>query len=99
MPKTEVTKNPLDPNVLLELRGVIEASQLGGRIQRGVSWPEALDEAVNRYLSAVPNLTRSGLVQRAVAKYLGIAVPAPKAPAAFGSRAEYLPLEEAEVPA
>lgn len=78
-----MTKAKVKPEVLAKLRAVI-ANTDAGRVQRGISWPSALDEAVNAYIGTAA-MERSTLVQIAVAQYLefemppAIAMPLPKA--------------------
>lgn len=97
------TKPAVNDAVLKELRAMI-APASPGRVQRGISWPAWMDEAVNQYLETVnanatdaEKLDRSGLVQLAVVQLLKLSEPAPKAPASLRARqpvTSYVPLAE-----
>lgn len=98
------TKPAVNDAVLRELKAMI-APATPGRVQRGISWPAWMDDAVNQYLETVnanatdaEKLDRSGLVQLAVVQLLKLSEPAPKAPPATlrarPTAAHYVPLAE-----
>ena len=86
----------LDKKIIEELRVIMRQDKESGRVQRGVSWPETMDKAVNEYMKAT-GIERSMLVQVAVARFLSIS--APKATAPTSAAFEYVPLTAELTPA
>jgi len=86
--------------VLNRLRSML-APESRGRIVRSISWPEDIDAAVNQYVQEVnadlpagsQRLDRSGLIQIALAEFLGLPAPKVKMPSTSPT---YVPLGDLE---
>jgi hypothetical protein len=80
----EANKAAVNEAVLRELKQLI-APASPGRVQRGISWPAWMDNAVNEYLAqlnadiadADQRMDRSRLIQLAIARLLSLNEPPP----------------------
>jgi hypothetical protein len=94
-------KPTVNEAVLKDLKAMIEPAS-PGRVQRGISWPAWMDEAVNQYLETInteivdadQRMDRSRLIQIAIGQLLRLSEPAPKVMPARPSMPKYVPLAE-----